>query len=223
MWRPATRGGHRARRARIAVAFVLGQGRDRLHATRAGSALCHPDQSGDGAAETERFWDETLSAVQIHTPDDSFDLIVNRWLLVPDVGLPRVGAQRSIPARRRVRFSRSTSGRAGAHVHASGAVSRAPSSRRPRGNSSRVTCNIGGIRPAGAEPERAAQTTSYGCRTRSLAMCRRAAMNRCWMKRSHSSRHRLCRPSNPRRTSCRARRRNGRRCSSMRYAPSSMR
>jgi len=63
------------------VAFVLGQGRDRLHANELAARYATLDQAETALAETERFWDETLSAVQISTPDDSFDLIVNRWLL----------------------------------------------------------------------------------------------------------------------------------------------
>ena len=63
------------------VAFVLGQGRDRSHAIELAarySSLAHARATLDAV---ERTWDETLGAVQIHTPDDSFDLIVNRWLL----------------------------------------------------------------------------------------------------------------------------------------------
>ncbi|HEU4691742.1 MAG TPA: glucoamylase family protein, partial [Vicinamibacterales bacterium] len=63
------------------VAFILGQGRDRPHATELAARYATLNQAETALAETERFWDETLSAVQIRTPDDSFDLIVNRWLL----------------------------------------------------------------------------------------------------------------------------------------------
>ncbi len=61
-------------------AFVLGQGRDKAHAidlaTRY-SSLAHCEAALE---DTERVWDETLSAIRVKTPDDSFDLIVNRWL-----------------------------------------------------------------------------------------------------------------------------------------------
>jgi cyclic beta-1,2-glucan synthetase len=63
------------------VAFVLGQGRDRLHAIELAGRYSSMTQAAATLAAVERMWDDTLGAVQIRTPDDSFDLIVNRWLL----------------------------------------------------------------------------------------------------------------------------------------------
>jgi cyclic beta-1,2-glucan synthetase len=63
------------------VAFVLGQGRDRSHAIELAGRYSSMTQAEATLAAVERMWDDTLGAVQIRTPDDSFDLIVNRWLL----------------------------------------------------------------------------------------------------------------------------------------------
>jgi len=63
------------------VAFVLGQGRDRGHAIELATRYSSVAQAEATLAATERMWNDTLGAVQISTPDDSFDLIVNRWLL----------------------------------------------------------------------------------------------------------------------------------------------
>jgi cyclic beta-1,2-glucan synthetase len=61
-------------------AFVLGQGRDRNHATDLVARYSSLAQCEAALELTERQWADTLGAIQVNTPDDSFDLMVNRWL-----------------------------------------------------------------------------------------------------------------------------------------------
>jgi cyclic beta-1,2-glucan synthetase len=63
------------------LAFVLGQGRDRAHALELATRFATVDHAHAALAAVEHEWDGILGAVQVRTPDDSFDLIVNRWLL----------------------------------------------------------------------------------------------------------------------------------------------
>jgi len=63
------------------LAFLVGQGKDadevRALLGRHGRAV-----SAVIAREAvRRTWDDILDTVQVHTPDDSFDLLMNRWLL----------------------------------------------------------------------------------------------------------------------------------------------
>ena len=63
------------------LVFALGQGRDRAHAIELAERYSSVAQAQATMVAVERQWDGILDAVRIRTPDDSFDLIVNRWLL----------------------------------------------------------------------------------------------------------------------------------------------
>ena len=61
-------------------AFVLGHGANRKAATELAARYASLAQCEEALEGAERSWDKTLGALQVKTPDDSFDLIVNRWL-----------------------------------------------------------------------------------------------------------------------------------------------
>jgi cyclic beta-1,2-glucan synthetase len=63
------------------VAFVLGQGNDASHAATLAERYSRLEEVVDAIGRSARFWDATLGSIQIQTPDDSLDLLVNRWLL----------------------------------------------------------------------------------------------------------------------------------------------
>jgi cyclic beta-1,2-glucan synthetase len=62
------------------ITFVLGEGRDRPHAEALLARYADPaavTAARDGVAA---FWQTTLGAIAVKTPDDSFDVLMNGWL-----------------------------------------------------------------------------------------------------------------------------------------------
>jgi cyclic beta-1,2-glucan synthetase len=63
------------------IYFVLGQAEDRDAALALARRYQDPQQVQTAWESNTRFWNDLLGAVQVHTPEPAFDLLINRWLL----------------------------------------------------------------------------------------------------------------------------------------------
>ena len=63
------------------VCFLLGQGTDDAHARALIGQWKATETIGPAFEKMTQYWDELLGAVEVHTPDPAFDIMVNRWLL----------------------------------------------------------------------------------------------------------------------------------------------
>ncbi|MGD0528012.1 MAG: glucoamylase family protein, partial [Polyangiaceae bacterium] len=66
--------------ASTSVAFVLGEGKDRAEASDLARAWSRLPRVEAALESTREFWDDTLGAIQVETPDRALDVMVNRWL-----------------------------------------------------------------------------------------------------------------------------------------------
>ncbi len=67
------------------IVFLLGEGHNLAHALKLIDAHAPPIQAGAALAAVQAFWDRTLDVIKVHTPDDSFDMLMNRWLIYQDL------------------------------------------------------------------------------------------------------------------------------------------
>jgi cyclic beta-1,2-glucan synthetase len=63
------------------LSFLLGQGRDLDHVRQLIERLSSVASADAALEDVLRSWDGILDTVQVRTPDDSFDIVMNRWLI----------------------------------------------------------------------------------------------------------------------------------------------
>ena len=67
------------------VLFLLGQGTDIDHVARLIARHATVDGAVAALQKVRDCWNKTLDTIQVRTPDDSFDVLINRWLVYQDI------------------------------------------------------------------------------------------------------------------------------------------
>ncbi|MES1256514.1 MAG: carbohydrate-binding protein, partial [Acidobacteriota bacterium] len=67
------------------LVFLIGQGTDVDHVERLVEGHGSPAAAATALGEVQAEWRQTLHAVQVKTPDDSLDIMLNQWLLYQDL------------------------------------------------------------------------------------------------------------------------------------------
>jgi len=63
------------------LVFLLGEGRSHDHALALIKTHASTDHAVTALTAARGTWDRLLDTIKVHTPDDSFDILINRWLL----------------------------------------------------------------------------------------------------------------------------------------------
>ena len=179
-WRPAPRSRSARERARSlrraagAPAARAGpadprssscSGRARTPTRRAGSSSQYrPDDLGAALAEVRREWEDTLTALQVRTPDRSMDLMLNRWLLYQVVACRYRARAGVLPGGRRLGLPRPAAGRAWRSPSRAESWRASTCCARPLGSSKRGTSSTGGTSPTARACGLESPTTCSGSR-----------------------------------------------------------
>jgi cyclic beta-1,2-glucan synthetase len=67
------------------IVFLLGQGTDAGHVERLIARHATADAADAALTRVQAAWDATLDTIRVQTPDDSFDVLINRWLVYQDM------------------------------------------------------------------------------------------------------------------------------------------
>ncbi len=67
------------------IVFILGEGEDLEHVRRLIGDHGSVSAATSAARLSDEWWAGVLDAIEVRTPDDSFDVLINRWLLYQDL------------------------------------------------------------------------------------------------------------------------------------------
>ena len=177
----------------VEVVFLLGQA-ETVEAVRAlVSRYQNGEQVENALAETHRWWESTLGALQVHTPLLSTDFLLNRWLLYQALSCRFWGRSALYQSSGAFGF-RDQLQDSMAFLYAAPELTRAHILPRPRASSSKATSSIGGTRKPAWACAPAVPTTCCGCLTWWRTTSRSRETRRFSTRKSRFSKARRLRP-----------------------------